>query len=75
MSQYLVTQTPVSGSWLHYLCGWHGRHNDIPVFLSDRSKALKLSAHEASDCVKRLDARYRSPASGLRHAVEELSDD
>lgn len=75
MSLYVVKQKPVSGSWEHYLCGWWGRHNDIPVLLSDRSQALKLDAKEAAECVKRLDARYRYPASGLRHSVEELSDD
>jgi len=64
---YVVVQSPESGSWRHYLCGWHG---DVPVWYPTRDDALKLDEETARQIVDKLDTRYRRV---VRHDIEELS--
>jgi len=85
--RYVVVQTPRSGAWVHYLCGWCGpgdgasgggwqaEHDDrrrLPVFLSDRGQALVFDEPTACQLVGQLDARYRGV---VRTYAEELLHD
>lgn len=67
MTRYLVAQTPGSGVWRHYLCGWHG---DVPIWLPVREEALKLDEQSARQLVDQLDTRYRGV---VQHVVEEIA--
>jgi hypothetical protein len=67
VTKYLVAQTPGSGTWRHYLCGWHG---DVPVWLPAREEALKLDEPTARQLVDRFDTRYRRV---VQHLVEEVA--
>lgn len=66
MSRYVVAQTPDSGSWIHYLCGWYG---EVPVWERDRERALKVDEASARQLVERFDHRYKRV---VRHYIEEL---
>lgn len=68
--RYVVVQTPQSGAWRHYLFAWY---HDVPGWGPRQSLALTFDEPTALQLVGRFDARYRCPASGLRHHVEELS--
>ncbi len=67
--RHVVAQTPRSGTWVHYFREWYG---DVPAWVSRRDLALRLDEETARGLVDRFDARYRCPASGLRHHVEIL---
>lgn len=66
--RYIVAQAPINRAWLHYLCAWHG---NVPGWESRRDRALAFDERTASSLVGRFDVRYRCPASGLRHYIEE----
>lgn len=63
MSRYVVAQTPESGAWRHYLCGWYG---DVPAWDTSRDRALKLDEQAAHQLVDRFDRR------AVWHYIEEL---
>lgn len=68
---YVVVQEPANKAWKHYLCAWYG---DVPGWGSRRSAAMTFDEPTALQLVGRFDKRYRCPASGLRHHVEDLEE-
>lgn len=67
MTRYLLAQTAGSGTWRHYLCGWH---DDVPIWLPVREEALKLDEQTARQLVDRFDTRYRRV---VQHHIEEIA--
>lgn len=75
--KFVIAQSPKSGGWRHYFCGWVGAGtwiregiHEIPVFLPARDQAVVLDEITAHRLVDRFDARYRKT---VRHIIEELT--